>query len=124
LKKTFGLAASSTEQTIAGSSDKAIQARNAILPLLENMAQDIEQTFKYFSYQVTQSQITRFEKVILSGGSSYLNGLLPFLRNRLNVEVELINSLSNFGSLDVSCAGDDLSCRLNVALGLALRGIE
>lgn len=124
LKKTFGLAASSTEQTIAGSSDKAIQARNAILPLLENMAQDIEQTFKYFSYQVTQSQITRFEKVILSGGSSYLNGLSAFLRNRFKIDVEMINSLAGFGSLEESIITNDLSCRLNVALGLALRGVD
>lgn len=124
LKKTFGLAASSTEQTIAGSSDKAIQARNAILPLLENMAQDIEQTFKYFSYQVTQSQITRFEKVILSGGSSRLLGLPVFLRNRFKIDVEMINSLAGFESLGESIITNDLSCRLNVALGLALRGID
>jgi type IV pilus assembly protein PilM len=124
LKKTFGLVASSTEQTITGSSDKAMQARNVILPLLENMVQDIEHTFKYFSYQVTQSQITRFDKIILSGGSSLLKGLTPFLRNRLNVDVQIIDSLVNFGSLEPSFKGDDLSCRLNVALGLALRGIE
>jgi type IV pilus assembly protein PilM len=124
LKKNFGLAASSAEQTITGSSDKAIQVRNVILPLLENMVQDIEHTFKYFSYQVTQSQITRFEKVILSGGSSYLKGLSVFLRNRLNADVQIIDSLVNFGSLEQSFRGDDLSCRLNVALGLGLRGIE
>jgi len=124
LKKNFGLTASSAEQTIAGSSDKAIQVRNTILPLLENMVQDIEHTFKYFSYQVTQSQITRFEKVILSGGSSRLLGLLLFLRNRLNVDVQIVDSLANFGSLEPSFKGDDLSCRLNVALGLALRGVD
>jgi len=123
LKKTFGLAASSTEQAITASSDKAIQVRNVILPLLENMAQDIEHTFKYFSYQVTQSQITRFEKVFLSGGSSRLLGLSAFLRNRLNADVQAIDSLVNFGSSEPSFKGDDLSCRLNVALGLALRGI-
>jgi len=124
LKKTFGLAASSTEQAITASSDKAIQVRNVILPLLENMVQDIEHTFKYFSYQVTQSQITRFEKVFLSGGSARLLGLPVFLRNRLNADVQAIDSLANFGSLEPSFKGDDLSCRLNVALGLALRGIE
>jgi len=88
------------------------------------MTQDIEHTFKSFSYQVTQSQITRFEKVILSGGGSYLKGLLPFLRNRLNADVQMIDSLANFSSLAPSFRGDDLSCRLNVVLGLALRGIE
>jgi len=120
-KKTFGLSASSTNEAVAGVSDKAIKVRNAILPLLENMVQDIEHTFKYFSYQVTQSQIIQFDKVILSGGSAYLKGLLPFLRNRLNKDIEFISPLSAFGSL-AQPAGDDLGCRLNVALGLALRG--
>jgi len=131
-KKIFGLSASSTDEprpstqergeTAGGSSDKAIKVRNAILPLLENMVQDIEHTFKYFSYQVTQSQITQFDRVILSGGSAYLKSLLPYLRNRLNKEVELITPLSSFGSLVQPVAGDDLGLRLNVALGEALRG--
>ena len=124
LKKSFGLATAGTEQTTTDSSDKAIQVKNAILPLLENMAQDIEHTFKSFSYQVTQSQITRFEKIILSGGSATLKGLLPFLHNRLKADVQIINSLANFDSLEEPFRGDDFSCRLNVALGLALRAIE
>lgn len=124
MKKTFGLAASSTEQTTIEPIDKAIQARNVILPLLENMVQDIEHTFKYFSYQVTQSMITRFNRIILSGGSSLLKGFTPFLRNRLNVEIEILDSLTTFGSLEKLAISDDSGPRLNVALGLALRGIE
>jgi len=124
LKKAFGLTASSAEQAIIGSSDKAIQVRNVILPLLENMVQDIEHTFKYFSYQVTQSQITHFEKIILSGGSSCLLGLSGFLRNRLNADVQIIDSLANLGSLEPSFKSNNSSCRFNVALGLALRGVE
>jgi type IV pilus assembly protein PilM len=123
MKKTFGLAASSTEQTINQPMDKAIQVRNVILPLLENMTQDIEHTFKYFSYQVTQSMITRFDRMILSGGSSLLKGLTPFLRNRLNVEIEILDPLATFGSLEKLAVSDDSGPRLNVALGLALRGI-
>jgi len=116
MKKNFGLLASE---------DKAIQVRNAISPLLENMAQDIEHTFKYFSYQVSQSQIKRFNKIILSGGSSYLKDLLSFLRKRLNTEVELIDTLSNFVSLEPSISpAHELSARLNISLGLALRGLE
>lgn len=124
MKKTFGLAASSAEQTTIEPIDKAIQARNVILPLLENMVQDIEHAFKYFSYQVTQSMITRFDRIILSGGSSLLKGFTPFLRNRLNVEIEILDCLTTFGSLEKLAISDDSGPRLNVALGLALRGIE
>lgn len=140
MKKDFGLSAVDFELTeeqsvqisdygverpSQGPSEKAIQVRNAIFPLLENMAQDIEHTFKYFSYQVSQSQITRFDKIVLSGGSSCFKGLVSFLRNRLNVEVILIDSLSSFESLGQTAQiSDELSPRLNVALGLALRGLE
>ena len=111
MKKTLALNISGTEENINQPVNKTTQVKNAILPLLENMVQDIEHTFKYFSYQVTQSQITRFDKIILSGGSSILSGFGPFLRSRLNAEVEIL-------------AIDELGPRLNVALGLALRGVE
>lgn len=125
MKKSFGLSISGIEQTSENLSDKAIQTRNAILPLLENMVQDIEYTFKYFSYQVTQSQITHFDRVILSGGSAHLKGLVPFLHNRLNVEVRLIDSLVNFEPLELTNLSlEELSPRMNVALGLALRRLE
>lgn len=122
LKKTFGLAASGTEQVAVTPFDKAAQVKNAIFPILENMAQDIDHTFKYFSYQVTKSEVTRFNKLILSGGSSYLKGLVPFLHHRLNADVELVDSLDSFGPLEQFTKEKDLNCRLNVALGLALRG--
>lgn len=114
MKKEFGLA-----------SEKA-QVKDAIIPLLENMVQDIDHTFKYFSYQVTQSRVTRFDRIILSGGSSRLAALVPFLQERLNVDVQMVSSLSLLKP-DDKYAGvnlDEVGPRLNVALGLALRGIE
>jgi len=147
LKKTFGIAALDKEQDttepakkedIARLADKALSVRNAILPQLEDMVQDIEHTFKHFSYQMAQSQITRFDRLILSGGLSYLRGLAPFLRNRLHVDVDIIDSLAPFSPLEKYVATvnpivlqnygvnslDELSPVLNVAVGLALRGME
>ena len=67
-------------------------------------------------------QITRFDKVILSGGSSCLKGLVPFLRDRLDAEIEIIDPLAAFSPIDKSLSAGGVSPRLNVALGLALRG--
>lgn len=134
LKKTFGITASAQEDATG---DKALQVKNAILPLIENMAQDIEHSFKHFSYQVTKSQIRKFDRLILSGGTAYLKGLVPFLCNRLSVDVDLTCSLNpfspiersltsaealNLGNYDVKTL-EELGSLLNIAVGLALRGI-
>jgi len=118
MKKNFGIASSGDD-----SSGKASQTRNAVFPLLESMVQDIEHTFKYFSYQVTQSQIIRFNRIILSGGSSCLKGLLPFLGNRLDVDVNAVCLPETLESQEYSSLDECFSRRINVALGLALRGV-
>ena len=60
----------------------------ALISLLENLVIDIEHSFKFFSYQVTQSQIAKFDRVILTGGASNLKKIDQFLGDRLAVPVE------------------------------------
>lgn len=117
--------------------DESKSVKNALGQSLEDMAQDIEHTFKYFSYQITQSQVTGFDKIVLSGGSSCLKEFVEFLSHRLNTEVKLVDPLNLFGPLsqaliDVDVAfmknidkdnKDNLGPHLSVALGLALRGV-
>ncbi|MFH1503860.1 MAG: pilus assembly protein PilM [Candidatus Omnitrophota bacterium] len=52
--------------------DKPAAVFYGIVSLLENLVVDIENSFKYFSYQVSQSQVTQFDKIILSGGGATL----------------------------------------------------
>ncbi len=68
----------------------AIGVCYALISLLENLVVDIEHSFKYFSYQVTQSQIQKFDRVVLSGGSSSLKKVDQFLADRLSVPVERV----------------------------------
>jgi len=108
---------------VSGGGD--IQVKNAIFPILENMAQDIEHTFKYFSFQVAKSQITRFDRIVLSGGVSLMPGLVSFVSRRLNVNVEIVDPFK------ISPCGDSRGCEkaslmgpgMNTAMGLALRGV-
>ncbi|MCH7504860.1 pilus assembly protein PilM, partial [PVC group bacterium] len=64
--------------------------------LLENLVIDIEHTFKYFSYQVSQSQITKFDRVLLSGGGVNLLYLDQFLSERFGVPVERVDPFRMF----------------------------
>ncbi len=120
LKAKYGIAGSGSNSA-ESAPDRGGQVRNAIVPLLENMVADIDHTFKYFSYQVSQSQITVFNKIVLSGGSTAIKGLVSFLQSRLNSSIEVVGTLTSFGMAE----GDiSANTRLHVALGLALRGME
>ena len=68
----------------------------ALVSLLENLVVEIEHSFKYFSSQVAQSQITRFSKVVLSGGGTNLKKIESFLSARLGVQVSRFNTFSVF----------------------------
>ncbi|GEM_PF-2795942 len=83
----------------AASGDPAAteQALNrALTSLLENLVVDIEHSFKYFSYQITRSRITKFSRVILSGGGANLKNLDRFLNVKLGVPVECFDPFAIF----------------------------
>ncbi len=110
LKNQYGLSSwsadkkmsvfSQGEKPSAKPKDKAELAYYGLISSLENLVVDIEHSFKYFSYQVSQSQITRFDRLILCGGASELKNLDKFLSAKLKTRVEKCNPFSwfNFSS--------------------------
>ncbi|MBN1521055.1 MAG: pilus assembly protein PilM, partial [Candidatus Aureabacteria bacterium] len=80
-------------------SDNIIESVNIINSNCEKMLSDIQYSLKYFSYQVTRSNITTFDKVYMTGGASQLKGFKDFVKDRLNIE---ITPLSFEGRLSVS----------------------
>lgn len=107
LKKKFGLSFwapdkfmppfNEPEEGAKGAEDKSEVTYYGLVSLLENMVVDIEHTFKYFSYQVAQSQVTKFDRVMLAGGGVNLTNLDTFLSTKLGVPVERVNTFSIFG---------------------------
>ena len=96
LKKQYGLEFWTPDLQTKVLSDEektknpAIGVCYALVSMLENLVIDIEHSFKYFSYQVTQSQISKFDRIVLSGGSAGLKRLENFLSDRLSVPVERV----------------------------------
>ncbi len=96
LKRKYGLEFWTPDLQVNVSSDEekiknpAIGVCYALISILENLVVDIEHSFKYFSYQVTQSQIPKYDRIVLSGGSSSLKRLENFLSDRLAVPVERV----------------------------------
>lgn len=66
-----------------------------LISALENLVIDIEHSFKNFAYQISQSQITKFDRVILAGGGAQLTNLELFLRVRLGVPIEKLDVFQN-----------------------------
>jgi cell division ATPase FtsA len=67
----------------------------SLISPLENLVVDLEHSFKHFSYQVTQSQIQRFDRLVLSGGGANLRHLDRFFAERLGVPVERLDVLAS-----------------------------
>ena len=135
IKKSCGLAASETLMTHVekganaprqdANTERAIKVNEALWLHLENLIQEIDYTFKYFSYQVTQSSISKFDKIILSGGSANLIRFPDYLATYLNTPVEIAMPLKDIPPHpDVKINMNTVEAMqpsLSVAMGLALR---
>ena len=84
------------EKSPQGPDDKSAEVYRSLISSLENFVVDISHSFKYFSYQVTQSQITKFDLLMLSGGGTKLKKLDSFLSARLGAPVEKVDPFSFF----------------------------
>lgn len=91
--------------------------------LLRDIADDIRRTREYFIAQNKQAII---DKVYLTGGGTKFTNLSSYLASQLNIPVMVNNPLT---FIDIPPAIDkstlrDVAPRLNIALGLAMRGGE
>ncbi len=110
LKRNYGLIFWSPDKKIPAfyepakspdeTEDKSEKVYYGLISHTENLVVDIMHSFKYFSYQVAQSQITRFHRVVLCGGGVNLKNLEQFLSVRLGVPVERINPFGLFKIAD------------------------
>ena len=102
----------------------------AISDTLDVLAQGIDQHFKFFSFQISRSSVTTFDKIILVGGGALLKSMPRYIKERFGVEVETPNLLESMElSQGVSAKFDKeyinkMAPRLLAAIGLAERGLE
>ncbi|MEA3295748.1 MAG: type IV pilus assembly protein PilM [Patescibacteria group bacterium] len=97
------------------------EARDALLPLVELIAQEIARIKTGF----LKTQNKKIEKIILAGKSAALPGLKEFFAAKLQTDAEIANPFSDIIypdalEQDIQKIGPGYS----VALGVALRGIE
>lgn len=84
------------EKGETGQEDVSAEVYRLISSHLESFIVGIQHSFKYFSYQATQSQITAFDRIFITGGGAGLEKMDKFLSTNLEAPVEKADFFSIF----------------------------
>lgn len=87
--------------------------------LRKSMPELLESIYRSIEYCMSRKKIINIDKILLTGGSSYLQGMDEFISDVLGITTEAWNPLDKM-DLDAT-AKRDLGRFLPVALGLAIR---
>ena len=82
----------------------------------DNLVDEIHRSLRYY---IKETSIREFEKILLSGGSSRINGLAGYIGEKVNIPVELFNPIENFDLPQVF--NPQHAPQIAIACGLALR---
>lgn len=97
------------------------EIREILLPLIDFILKEVEQTF----YQFSVSEGKEVEKIILAGGNANLPGLLQYCQNYFKKKVEIANPFKKIyfpPILEETLR--EMGPSLAIAIGLAERGFE
>lgn len=95
----------------------------AVEPVLESMAVEIERSIDFYLNNLKYS--TTIDAIILCGGGSNMNGLLPYMTRRLGQPVEFGNPWVNVHlGREIPLIDRKRSVQYSTAIGLALRGLD
>lgn len=95
----------------------------AALPVLENIAVEIEKSIDFYLGNLHYSE--NIDSIVLCGGGSNMQGLLPYLSRRLGRPIEFGNPWVNVHLGDqLPLIDRNHSVQYSTAIGLALRGLD
>lgn len=100
------------------------QAGSGVGKIIEQSFASVINEMKY-TLQTQQSQGKSVEKVLLTGGSSFLPSLDQYIANSLNIKVFIANPWARISyPRDLEDVLDQIAPRIGVSVGLAMRQIE
>ncbi len=118
ISNALGINVQDAEQLKRQPQDKLTDVLNACDSSLTNLISEMRLSFDYFTTESNQP----ISKLLLTGGSSMLEGMRDFLAKNLDIPVEHLDPLSTF-QVSEEISQEELkksAMRLSVALGLAL----
>jgi type IV pilus assembly protein PilM len=107
----------------AARADNAKEVFNAMKPVFNEFASELQRSLNYFS---GSDRSARIGKVLLLGNASKLKGLADFVSKQLNLEVHRLDTYRGLDGPDVITAPTFKENRLAfaTAYGLALQGVQ
>lgn len=126
LKRKFGISKMALEedrQETGHAADERVRVSHALGLHMEKLVAEIEQSYRYFAFELGRTDAQRMDRLIVTGGGGLLKNLPDFLAERLSVPVSAADPMKVV-KLDGSLLGQiqgGWNLRLAVALGLALR---
>ncbi len=126
LKRTVGISKMALEEDRqeAGHEQEArVRVSHALGLHMEQLVAEIEQSYRYFAFELGGSETQRMDRLVITGGGGLLRTLSEFLSGRLSVPASLADPLK---AVELAPSVKELiqpgwSQRLAVAIGLALR---
>lgn len=95
----------------------------AVLPVLENIAVEIEKSIDFYLNNLRYSE--NIDSIVLCGGGSIMQGLLPYFSRRLGRPIEFGNPWTNVKlGEQLPLINRNYSVQYSTAIGLALRGLD
>lgn len=93
----------------------------SVEPVLENLASEIDKSIDFYINSLRYS--TAINKIIICGGGANTKGIIPYLSEKLDKEVELGNPWINFSlNEELPLISRKASVQYSTAIGLALKG--
>ena len=94
----------------------------SVKPILDGLANEIEKTVDFYLSNLNYS--ASVDRIIVCGGGSNMQGLVPYLSKKLNKEIELGNPWINFTTSErIPIIDKSKSMQYSTAIGLALKGL-
>lgn len=104
--------------------DEGIEVPPAVQVLLQPILNEINYSIGEFRRREDHQQ-SKMEKIIITGGSAHLPGMVSYLRDKLNVNVYVGDPWARVAVPEpLRPVLDDIGPRFAVAIGLAMRDIE
>jgi type IV pilus assembly protein PilM len=97
-------------------------SKQVALPFVDELIRELRRSVIYFQSQAAEAGMSvAVEQVVLAGGGTQLSGLPDYLRDRLGINVTLLDPLAMEGGEGAAARWDGRGPELAVATGLALK---
>lgn len=107
---------------IDGGSDQEVAVARALQATTDELLREIRRSINYYQAQIAEAvEAEALAEIVLSGGSSQMNGIAPYIEARLTTPTRIASAMTNpvFGA--VGGAEPTADGPLDLALGLSIK---